>query len=188
MFNLQFVKEKTESEKDLMMPLNINVKNLDELDDVYLDAATSEKSIKKREKQIVAKSMKEAVTKHKSLEGCPWCLDNRNQTKHLIISTGNKCYLCLPQVKSLNSGHCLIVPIQHEISTRKLDEDVWDELKTYKKVLTKMFSDQEMDVIFFESARSFKHFPHCFIQCVPVEKEIGDLAPIYFQVSFFFFY
>ena len=184
--NLQFVMEKEETKADYVAPSRLKVNNLDELDDVYLDATTSKKFIEKNEKKKEKMKMQEALKKHKTLEGCNMCLDNRNDTKHLIVSTGNKCYLCLPQFESLTTGHCIIVPIQHEASSRKLDEDIWEELKTYQQCLTKMFSEKGMDTIFFESARSFNHFPHCYIQCVPLEKEICDLAPIYFQVKFNF--
>ncbi|KAK6634208.1 hypothetical protein RUM44_004816 [Polyplax serrata] len=176
-----FVKEKTETQEEDIMRPGPKVTNLDELDDVYLDSANSEKSIRKREQRKEARTVQEAIKKHKTLEGCQWCIDNKNETKHLIVSTGSKCYLRLPEVKSLNDGHCIIVPIQHEASTRKLDEEIWEEINTYKKLLTRMFSEQGMDTIFFENARAFRHYPHCYIQCVPLDKESGDLAPIYFQ-------
>lgn len=185
---VQFVQEKTEANEELFLPNNLNSKNLDEFDDVYLDAAASSKSKKKMEERQDKKIRQDALLRHKTLEGCAWCLGNKKETKHLIVSTGSKCYLCLPQEESLNEGHCIIVPVQHEMSTRELDEDIWDEIKNYKIALTKMFLEKDMDVVFFESARSFRHYPHCFVQCVPLDKEIGELSPIYFQVNFSFLF
>jgi len=46
-----------------------------------------------------------------------------------------------------------------------------------------MFKDRDEDVVFFETAVFLKHHPHMYIECVPMAKEIGELAPIYFKVK-----
>ena len=33
-----------------------------------------------------------------------------------------------------------------------------------------------------------KHFPHMSVECIPMDKEVGDLAPIYFKVCIINFY
>ena len=33
-----------------------------------------------------------------------------------------------------------------------------------------------------------KHFPHMSVECIPMDKEVGDLAPIYFKVCSINFY
>ena len=39
-------------------------------------------------------------------------------------------------------GHCLIAPIAHVVSSRAADEDVWDEIRNFKKCLVRMFGAQ----------------------------------------------
>lgn len=35
----------------------------------------------------------------------------------------------VPNHRSMNDGHCLIVPMQHVVQSTVVDEDVWDEIK-----------------------------------------------------------
>lgn len=46
-----------------------------------------------------------------------------------------------------------------------------------------MFSDQDEDVVIFELAVFLKKHPHMYLECVPMPKEVGELAPIYFKVK-----
>jgi hypothetical protein len=39
-----------------------------------------------------------------------------------------------------------------------------------------------LDVVFFETAMYLQKFPHMILECVPMPREMGDLAPIYFKV------
>jgi Protein similar to CwfJ C-terminus 1 len=110
--------------------------------------------------------------------------------------------LCLPPYQSLTEGHCLIVPTSHVTCGTMLDEDVWEEMQVglkfkiagctllpknnkqiFRKAVTKMFLSKDEDVIFFESARTLRGFPHMVMECVPVDKDSGALAPIYFKAS-----
>jgi hypothetical protein len=46
-----------------------------------------------------------------------------------------------------------------------------------------MFREElDLDVVFFETAMHLQKFPHMMIECVPIPRETGDLAPIYFKV------
>ena len=45
-----------------------------------------------------------------------------------------------------------------------------------------MCKAEDKDVIFFETATYLKKLPHMYIECVPLPKETGELAPIYFKV------
>lgn len=47
-----------------------------------------------------------------------------------------------------------------------------------------MWREQGRDCLFLEMSRSVNHNPHLIIECVPVENDIGETAPIYFKVSF----
>ena len=46
-----------------------------------------------------------------------------------------------------------------------------------------MFSERDEDIVFMETSKNLKHFPHMRVECIPMDKEVGDLAPIYFKVS-----
>ena len=46
-----------------------------------------------------------------------------------------------------------------------------------------MFKDNDQDVVIFETAVFLKRLPHMYLECVPMPKETGELAPIYFKVS-----
>jgi hypothetical protein len=45
-----------------------------------------------------------------------------------------------------------------------------------------MFREQDQDVVIFENAVFLKRLPHMYLECVPMPKETGELAPIYFKV------
>ena len=55
--------------------------------------------------------------------------------------------------------------------------------KVFRKTLTRMFSERDEDIVFMETSKNLKHFPHMSVECIPMDKEVGDLAPIYFKVS-----
>ena len=46
-----------------------------------------------------------------------------------------------------------------------------------------MFSDQGDDCVFMEMCKGLKYMPHMFIECIPMPRETGDLAPMFFKVS-----
>ena len=56
-------------------------------------------------------------------------------------------------------------------------------VQAFRKTLTRMFAERGEDVVFMETSMNLKHFRHMCIECVPMEKEIGDMAPVYFKVK-----
>jgi hypothetical protein len=64
-----------------------------------------------------------------------------------------------------------------------LKDSVFMFLQTFRKTLTKMFASNDQDVVFFETARNLRGFPHMILECVPLDRESGNLAPIFFKVS-----
>lgn len=123
-------------------------------------------------------------TKNERLNSCELCIENAK--KHLIISTSSHAYICVPESVSLVDGHCYIVPFQHFISSLMVDEDVWNEMQMFRKALVKMFNSQNLDCIFVEQFINEKNFEHMFIECIPLDRESGSMAPMYFKVSEFF--
>nr|XP_056714106.1 CWF19-like protein 2 [Euleptes europaea] len=151
------------------------------LDDMFVsNAAKGERSGEEEERQ-----RRQAIQEHRQLtacmEKCPHCFGSPELPKHLIIAIGNKVYLSLPNYQSLTEGHCLIVPMQHFTAATLLDEDIWEEIQAFRKTLVKMFEAEELDCIFLETHLSTKRRYHMVYECIPLPREVGDMAPIYFK-------
>ncbi|XP_070798972.1 CWF19-like protein 2 [Pituophis catenifer annectens] len=151
------------------------------LDDMFVSqAAKKEESGKAEERE-----RNQAIREHRQLaacmEKCPHCFGSSELPKHLIIAIGNKVYLSLPKYQSLTEGHCLITPMQHYTAATVLDEDIWEEIQVFRKTLVKMFEAEELDCVFLETNLSISKQYHMVYECIPLPKEVGDMAPIYFK-------
>src|SRR4029434_4120077 len=51
----------------------------------------------------------------------------------------------------------------------------------FRRALVKMFEDQDLDCVFMETHMNLKKRMHMVFECVPLPKELGDMAPIYFK-------
>ncbi|XP_033111020.1 CWF19-like protein 2 [Anneissia japonica] len=151
------------------------------LDDMFVSRAAQVESRTQAEEKEKARAIAEHKQMSAALSKCPFCIDSSEMKKHLIISLGTKVYLSVPATQSLTDGHCLLIPMQHTTAVTALDEDVWYEMQTFKRALVKMFESQDEDIIFLETAMNLRKQRHMCIECVPVPKEIGDMAPIYFK-------
>lgn len=110
-------------------------------------------------------------------------------------------------------GHCLICPLQHHCCATGLDEDVWSEIQViklkvliiqtktmplkvlaltsgllccpqlFRRSLVHMFESQDLDCVFMETHIFPRKQKHMVLECVPLPRELGDMAPIYFKVS-----
>ncbi|XP_036993553.2 CWF19-like protein 2 isoform X2 [Artibeus jamaicensis] len=151
------------------------------LDDMFVSKAAERGHFGEEEEN----QRKKAIAEHRSLaaqmEKCLYCFDSSQFPKHLIVAIGTKVYLCLPNFRSLTEGHCLIVPLQHHRAATLLDEDIWEEIQLFRKSLVKMFEDKGLDCIFLETNMSMKKQYHMVYECIPLPKEVGDMAPIYFK-------
>ncbi|XP_056417595.1 CWF19-like protein 2 isoform X2 [Hyla sarda] len=151
------------------------------LDDMFVSKVAK----KERANEEEDRERQQAIAEHRKLaarmEKCPYCFGNAELPKHLIIAIGVKVYLCLPNHLSLTEGHCLIVPLQHHTAVTLLDEDIWDEIQMFRKTLVKMFADQGLDCVFLETNMNLKKRFHLVYECIPLPKEVGDMAPIYFK-------
>ncbi|XP_036282949.1 CWF19-like protein 2 isoform X2 [Pipistrellus kuhlii] len=54
-------------------------------------------------------------------------------------------------------------------------------VKMFRKSLVKMFEGKGLDCVFLETNMSLKKQYHMVYECIPVPKEVGDMAPIYFK-------
>ncbi|XP_030056116.1 CWF19-like protein 2 [Microcaecilia unicolor] len=151
------------------------------LDDMFVSKAAKKESTNREEER----ERQQAIFEHRKLlanmEKCPYCFDNAELPKHLIIAIGVKVYLCLPNSLSLTEGHCLIAPLQHHTAATFLDEDIWEEVQLFRKALVKMFEAKGLDCVFLETNMDMKKRYHMLYECIPLPKEVGDMAPIYFK-------
>ena len=56
-------------------------------------------------------------------------------------------------------------------------------IQVFRKGLTRMFSDNDEDIVFMETSMHLKKHPHMVLEAVPMPREVGDMAPIYFKVK-----
>lgn len=80
----------------------------------------------------------------------------------------------------------VIFTLQHESSTRTVDNNVWDEIRNFKKCLIMMFAKQEKEVVFLETVMGLaQQRRHCLVECIPVPEKIAKQAPLYFKKVMF---
>lgn len=178
----QMTAEETHAAIARMASKFVPASNTDETvdDAVDLKAAMRFDPVKEEEKQK-QRAILESRKMAEILENCYYCFDSPNFNKHLLVAVGINTYLSVPVHQSLTEGHCLIVPMEHTMCSMQMDENVWSEVRVFQKGLTRMFADHEMDVIFMETYTSTKRKSHMYIECIPVPKEEGELAPMYFK-------
>ncbi|XP_006838815.2 CWF19-like protein 2 isoform X1 [Amborella trichopoda] len=155
-------------------------------DDEYDFDEAPRKKQKQKGKAALEQKLTEKPSFQKRLgtqqERCHFCFENPDRPKHLVISIANFTYLMLPQWQPVVQGHCCILPMQHEGSTRNLDDDAWNEIRNFKKCLIRMFAEQEKDVIFIETAMGLsQQRRHCMVECIPIPRHIAPEAPMYFK-------
>ncbi|CAH1268410.1 CWF19L2 [Branchiostoma lanceolatum] len=152
------------------------------LDDMFESSVANKGTTKKAEERERQVAMAEHRRQASRLDKCRFCFENPEVPKHLIIAIGKKVYLTLPSLKSLTEGHCLLVPMQHVNSGTTMDEEVWAEVQAFRRCLVQMFqADDDQDCVFMETAMRLNQFRHTAIECVPLPRELGDMAPIYFK-------
>ena len=156
--------------------------NSDETVDDVLDskAALCFDEAKEQEKQK-QRAMRESRAMAEILSKCQFCFDSPNFNKHLLIAAGIGVYLAMPSHQSITEGHCLLIPIEHTTCSLQMDENIWSEIRIFQKGLTRMFADRDMDVIFTEMYSQSKRKSHMYIECIPLPKDEGSLAPMYFK-------
>lgn len=135
----------------------------------------------KDENKKRAKLIKQHIALEKSVENCRWCIDSKTMSEECIVLSKSKVYVAAPTSQSLTERHCLIIPYNHVACGTLLDEDVWEEIMELRKKMVQKLEEDDEDIIFFEIANNLHKHPHMVLHCVPVPKECGDTAPIYFK-------
>ncbi|KAM3966656.1 CWF19-like protein 2 homolog [Aphomia sociella] len=153
----------------------------DDLDDIFVDEISKNRNEAKDNEMERQRAINQHVKMERSLEGCEYCIDSKNMLKHMMVTCGSKVYLALPAKKSLVMGQCIITTIQHSTCTTSLDEDIWEEIMNFRRAITNFFNAQDQDVVFFETATRLHRYPHMIINCIPLPRDVGDMAAIYFK-------
>jgi len=96
-----------------------------------------------------------------------------------IVWPGVCVHVCVCARVRVTSTVCTL--LQHTPSMTAANENVYDEVNMFKGALHKMFAAQDKDVIFLETAIQLHRRPHAVVEAVPVTKEAGMDAPIYFK-------
>ena len=89
----------------------------------------------------------------KALDTCPFCYQDDRQPLTAIVALGERTYLCCTQKEELVPGHCLIVPLQHHLSTLEMEDDDWEEVKVGKGGSKGMALTAELHEVPDEDAR-----------------------------------
>ena len=63
-----------------------------------------------------------------------------------------------------------------------VDDNVWEEIRNFKKCLIMMFKKQDQEVIFLETVIWLAtQKRHCLIECIPLPQDMAKEAPLYFK-------
>ncbi|XP_047248525.1 CWF19-like protein 2 isoform X2 [Girardinichthys multiradiatus] len=151
------------------------------LDDMFVSGAAQREGEGREEERMRNRAIGESRRLAASMDKCPHCFSSQELPKHLIVAIGSKVYLSLPTGVSMTEGHCLICPLQHHSSATGLDEDVWSEMQLFRRALVRMFEAQELDCVFMETYMNPRRKQHMVLECIPLPRELGDMAPIYFK-------
>lgn len=52
----------------------------------------------------------------------------------------------------------------------------------FRRTLVHMFESQDLDCVFMEAHIYPRKQKHMVLECIPLPRELGDMAPIYFKV------
>uniref|UniRef100_A0A7N8YDB2 CWF19-like protein 2 n=1 Tax=Mastacembelus armatus TaxID=205130 RepID=A0A7N8YDB2_9TELE len=151
------------------------------LDDMFVSSAAQQEGEGREEERMKNRAIEESRRLAASMEKCHYCFSSQELQKHLIVAIGSKVYLSLPAGVSMTEGHCLICPLQHHCSATGLDEDVWSEMQLFRRTLVRMFESMELDCVFMETYMNPRRKQHMVLECIPLPRELGDMAPIYFK-------
>lgn len=167
--NLEFIKMASKIRKN------------EDMDEIFADNIRKKESDSKTDVRNRDKAINDHKRLTQSIDSCKLCLQSEFMNKHLMVTLGDTTFITLPAQEPLTDGHCYIVPIRHATCSLLLDENEWSDVMDYRKLLTRMFLSKNKDIIFFETAKNLDKHPHMLIECVPLNKEDGDMAPIYFK-------
>ncbi|ORX45951.1 hypothetical protein BCR36DRAFT_585421 [Piromyces finnis] len=179
------VQEKMSNNKDFdkEMAMRISRDAVFSSDLDYLDE--NAERLSKRKERTEEQKRKVSINDYKryqeALDKCYYCYNQDKTPSVPVVSLGNKVYLALPNVIEMVPGHCLIVPMNHVLTTLECEDDVWDEIRNFMKCLIQMFAEEDRAVIFMETVINLRKQRHTVIECIPVSYDDYDDSPAYFK-------
>ena len=144
-------------------------------------------SLAKQQQKAKQESIRDFKQSTRVQSRCLFCEDSENMPRNMQIAHGYHTFLMLPPVGRLVPGHCVIVPKAHARSTRQVDEDVWEEIRNFRKCLVKMFVAQGKECCFIETAmhlNSPSNRFHAVVECIPLQSNLMAKARMYFKKSY----
>ncbi|NXJ85672.1 C19L2 protein, partial [Trogon melanurus] len=143
------------------------------LDDMFVSKAA--KRARSGEEEEIQR--RKAIHEHQQLaarmEKCPYCFDSSELSKHLIIAIGTKVRKYQFNTK---------VEIRKKYGRHyNLNYTFFFLKQMFRNALVKMFEAKDLDCVFLETNMSMKKRYHMVYECIPLPKEVGDMAPIYFK-------
>jgi hypothetical protein len=118
----------------------------------------------------------------KALDRCYYCFREGQPPVAPVIALGHRVYLALPVTEPLVPGHCLIVPVQHQLSMLECEDDVWTEVRNFMKCLLRMFHAEGRGCLFMETIINLDWHRHTVIECIPMGEALIQDAPAYYKV------
>ena len=141
-------------------------------------------SLAKQQQKAKQESIRDFKQSKRIQSKCLFCEDSSNMPRDMRIAHGYHTYLMLLPVGRLVPGHCVIAPKVHARSTRQVDEDVWEEIRNFKKCLVQMFVAQGKECCFIETAMhlsAHSNWHHAVVECIPLESSLMAKARMYFK-------
>lgn len=152
------------------------------IDDNLIEHKKKRRHIERDAKAEIQRNIKDHKKLEKTLENCKRCIDSKYFNKQCIVAIGIKTYLSVVPFEGLNQDHCFISTSQHYTNTVTLDEDVYEEMRLWRKGLVAMWKEKGMDCVFIETfKKSNNKYNHIMIEGIPLPEDIGSLVPIYFK-------
>ncbi|NXI52137.1 C19L2 protein, partial [Chloroceryle aenea] len=142
------------------------------LDDMFVSKAAKRARSGEEEEMQRRKAIHEHQQLAACMEKCPYCFDSSELSKHLIIAIGTKIKNKIASMKRLAVLHLIFLA---------LPVDFTNSSRMFRNALVKMFEDKDLDCVFLETNMSMKKRYHMVYECIPLPKEVGDMAPIYFK-------
>ncbi|NXG79106.1 C19L2 protein, partial [Baryphthengus martii] len=144
------------------------------LDDMFVSKAAKRARSGEEEEMQRRKAIHEHQQLAARMEKCPYCFDSSELSKHLIIAIGTKYWNMVIKSPQNLSFSKLSKPNPLRLSS-------YGSFPMFRHALVKMFEDKDLDCVFLETNMSMKKRYHMVYECIPLPKEVGDMAPIYFK-------
>ncbi|NWY72576.1 C19L2 protein, partial [Erithacus rubecula] len=145
------------------------------LDDMFVSKAAKRARSGEEEEVQRRKAIREHQQLAACMEKCPYCFDSSELSKHLVIAIGTKQFNTNVEIKKNLRFIVLHLPFL------ALAVDSTTSSRMFRNALVKMFEAKDLDCVFLETNMSMKKRYHMVYECIPLPKEVGDMAPIYFK-------